>query len=754
MRSIQFQGVAGQLFARQVLGIGAACLMAYVFYPTTPLVFVAGWLAAVIFAELLCSRLVSKATGQDRKTLAREELNRISLGVLLLAVVWLVPVVFFVPMAEEAEHLAMWTIMAMLMTAMAILLATVPLGPLVFITVLGLANAAMFAIEGEFGLMATVLILSSVLAMAVVQIVQNYVSGKISDIGLAEKDEVVSLLLREFEDSGADWLWQIDSSRRVRHVSPRFAYAMGIEAAELEGKSFIELIAGDAWATGELDSSLHELTERLMRRDSFSNLLVRVCVGGQFRWWELSASPKLDETGTFAGFRGVGSDVTAQRESADKIAHMARFDTLTGMPNRLQVNEAMATALQEADQWRRRCAFMMIDLDRFKAVNDTLGHLVGDRLLALVSQRLRSLMTTNEMCGRLGGDEFAVVIKDASDPRRVEELASLIISSLSRPYEVDQHTLFVGASVGSAIGPRDGRTVETLMRNADLALYRSKDEGGGNHFSYESKLHAHAEERRIMEMQLRNALANREIHLEYQPVVDAESEAILGFESLCRWTHPEFGKVSPAKFIPIAEDARLISAIGEFMLYESCREAMNWPSSVRVAVNVSAEQLLDPDFVGVVISAMAATGLPAHRLELEVTESIFMRDGTVAQSVLDQLIALGCKLSLDDFGTGYSSLGYLRKTRFNTIKVDRSFVQGAAQQSRESLAIIRAVVAMADSLDMTTTAEGVESAEEAKMVLDLGCTKIQGYHFGRPMSAEDARKVFAREMEAKDRKSA
>ncbi|HMP55721.1 MAG TPA: EAL domain-containing protein, partial [Novosphingobium sp.] len=505
---------------------------------------------------------------------------------------------------------------------------------------------------------------------------------------------------------------------------------------------FTQLIAGPAWETGQFPPSLHDLADRLKRRESFSNLLVRVSIKGTQRWWELSGTPKLDDDGNFAGFRGVGSDVTEQRESSDKIAHMARYDTLTGLPNRMMLTEALGEAMRYAAQWRTRCAFMMIDLDRFKAVNDTLGHLVGDALLAQVSARLKEQMSENELCGRLGGDEFAIVVRDASDLERVARVAERVIHHLSRPYEVDHHTLYVGASVGSAVYPRDGDTVETLMRNADLALYRSKEEGGGVHHTYEPTLHSQAEERRKLEFSLRQALERDEFILHYQPVVDATSETIVSFEALVRWNSEDHGFVSPAKFIPLAEDTRLIVPIGEWVLREACREAVNWPGNVKVAVNVSGEQLLDANFSASIVSALTASGLPPHRLEIEVTESIFVRDANQARASLEQAMALGCSVALDDFGTGYSSLGYLRKLHFSTIKVDRSFVQGAATGNPESLAIIRAVVAMADSLEMSTTAEGVENEAELEMIRKLGCKKIQGFYFGRPMPGAEARGLF------------
>src|SRR5690606_38808858 len=330
--------------------------------------------------------------------------------------------------------------------------------------------------RGEPGFAVVTAAFLGIAGSGTVEAARTYLSARIAEVGVAEKDEVVSLLLREFQENEADWLWQIDTNRRVRTASPRFAFALGREPAEIEGKSFVQLISGEAWESGQFPPSLHDLAERLKRRESFSDLLVQVEVGAGRRWWELSGTPILDEKGIFIGFRGVGSDVTEQRESDEKIAWLARYDTLTGLPNRLMLTEALAESLRHAAQGKTSCAFLMIDLDRFKQVNDSLGHMIGDRLLAQVSQRLKALAADNHQCGRLGGDEFAVVIRDASDTEGVARLAEAIVAALSQPYEVDQHTLFIGASVGSAIGPLDGSTVETLMRNADLALYRAKDE--------------------------------------------------------------------------------------------------------------------------------------------------------------------------------------------------------------------------------------------------------------------------------------
>ena len=702
-----------------------------------------GALVAAVAVGVTFRRLSSRHRGAVTASL--RDVRDTLLDGIALGAVWSIPPLAFGHLTDANAAFGLWIVLTLLMTASAVAMAALPLATIVFVAILGGAITFTLALTTSPLLAAAAALFTVLLAMATFARGKALVVIRAGELALAERDETVSLLLREFEESGADWLWEIDAQRRVARANPRFAVAVGVDPAKINGMPFLQVLAGQTWEAGNFASGLHDLAEKLKSREAFRDLLLPVFVGDEERWWEMSASPKFDETGSFIGFRGVGSDVTEARRTSDKINRMARFDTLTGLPNRLMIHEKLAVAMAEAEKWGSRCAFMMIDLDRFKAVNDTLGHPVGDRLLGRVSERLKQLMTENELIGRLGGDEFAVVVCDATDTARVERLAQTIIEKLSHPYEVDAHTLYIGASVGLATGPRDGRTAETLIRSADLALYRSKDAGGGVFHAYEPQLHMAAEERRVLEFALRSAVENGEMHLNYQPVVDAGTGTLKGFEALLRWTHPELGNVSPAKFVPLAEDARLIAPIGEWVLRTACHEAARWETPVRVAVNVSPEQLHNPAFVGVVAQALAQSGLPPERLELEVTESVFMREGTQAIQVLEKILDLGVKLSLDDFGTGYSSLGYLAHTRFSSIKIDRSFVQGASKGLKEAIAIIRAVVALADSLGMATTAEGVETEEEHHMVQALGCTKVQGYYFGRPLPVHEARALTTRQ---------
>lgn len=742
LRAAQYAAVARLAPYFAMLQAGLGVIVALILFQAIGYVAAGAWVVICAAAAFYRFTVDSSFKNAEKRAVTRAARARHMRSAVVVALAWIAPLAALTILGTPSGLLAAAAAVTVLSLGTAIMMSPVPIVPFIIAIATSIGGAAALAVAGELAAAALALGSGAIACFGVIPNARDFAVARMGETRLAETDEVVSLLLREFEENLADWLWQIDVQRRVRSVSPRFAYALGRQQEEAEGRSLFELIAGRNWEAGNLPPSLHDLADRIKKQENFSNLLVQVSIRGEHRWWELSGTPIRDKHGNFNGFRGVGSDVTEQRESSEKIAYLARFDTLTSLPNRMQLNEALGEALKYAGQWKTNCAFLMIDLDRFKAVNDSLGHQVGDKLLAQVSERLQSLMDDNCMCGRLGGDEFAIVIRDASNRKLVADLANNLISLLSKPYHVDNQTLHVGASVGSAIGPRDGQTVEELMRNADLALYRAKDNGRGGHFSYVPSLHASAEERRQLEVSLREALEREELSLQFQPVVNAQSEQVVSFEALTRWNSEEHGFVSPGKFIPIAEDTRLIVPIGKWVMRKACEEARNWPEHVMVNVNVSPEQLLDDDFAEYVVECLAATGLRPERLEIEVTESIFLRDASIARSALEQVMALGCNVALDDFGTGYSSLGYIRRLRFSTIKVDRTFVKGAAQDSAESLAIIRAVVAMAQSLDMTTTAEGAETPEEVKLIRELGCDKIQGYYFGRPMSAEEARRIF------------
>lgn len=742
------QLTAGKNMALVMLGanmVGTA-LMAMLIAPSAPSWQVTAWIALVSALGLIIARHRISVHNRLAGSAKLRDVQATTIDGVAMGIAWAIPPLFFGPRLEHDAALGMWLILSLLMTAASVATAALPLATILFIAITGTAMVVSLITSPVFALAGLLMVL--LLIVGTLDRGRALVVLRANEIAIHERDETVSLLLRESESKDADWLWETDAQRRVIRANPQFALSLGVDPSAIDRMSFLQVLAGPSWETGKFHRSLHELAERMKVHEPFHKILVPVEVGGEERWWQISAAPRFDDSGLFCGFRGVGSDITEARRSADQINRMARFDSLTGLPNRRLVYEALSHAIRQAEQWGSRCAFMLIDLDRFKVVNDTLGHPTGDRLLGLAAERLKTLVTENDMIGRLGGDEFAIVVRDAADSVRLEQLAQTVIDTITGGYEVDSHMLYIGCSIGLATGPRDGQTAETLIRSADLALYKAKGAGGGVFRSYEPQLHAIAEERRLLEIALRNAVDNGDFTLHYQPVVNLHNGGLIGFESLLRWSHPQLGEIPPERFIGLAEEARLISRIGEWVIRAACMEAAQWAHPLRISVNVSADQLHNNSFLTAVKEALAASGLEADRLEIEVTESVFLREDTSALNVLENILDLGVRLSLDDFGKGYSSLGYLAHTRFSSIKIDRSFVQNASTGGKEAIAIIRAVVALADSLGMETTAEGVETAVELDLVHDLGCTNVQGFYYGRPLPSEEARQIILHQVDA------
>ena len=423
-------------------------------------------------------------------------------------------------------------------------------------------------------------------------------------------------------------------------------------------------------------------------------------------------------------------------------AALARQEPLTGLHNRIGLYEHLTATLAEVRVTGQAAAVLLLDLDRFKAVNDTLGHPVGDALLRKVAQRLRNAARREDVVARLGGDEFALVQSGAEQPRAAEALARRLVDLVGRTYVIDGHMLNVGASVGIALVPADGPEAEGLnaddvMKHADLALYRAKAEGRGTFRFFEPAMHAQMQARRSLEIDLRRALALQQFSLVYQPQIRLESGGVVGFEALLRWEHPTRGAVSPAQFIPLAEEIGAIVTIGEWALRTACREAASWAQPASIAVNLSPVQFRGGKLVETVTHVLAQTGLDPRRLELEITEGALLESTDLVLTTLHGLRQLGVRISMDDFGTGYSSLSYLQKFPFDKIKIDQSFVRGMAGNP-ECGAIVRAIARLGASLGMRTTAEGVETADQLDAIRSEGCTEVQGYLTGRPMPADQA----------------
>ena len=534
-------------------------------------------------------------------------------------------------------------------------------------------------------------------------------------------------LVRAFEGQGSGWFWETDRAGCMTYLSPRLADVFG----KTRGEQLTQLFRSGG---GAGDPRERTLGFQMHARTAFTDLEVH-SPRQEGRSWSMSGRPIVDELGQFRGFAGSGCDLTAKQRAEAEVTRLALFDPLTGLANRTRIQHALEQSLARRGSGRSRTALLLLDLDRFKSVNDTLGHQVGDILLKKVAERLEATAQrmATPMVGRIGGDEFQVLIVGDFDREEVGACAQSVIAALSRPYQIQGSSISIGSSIGIAIAPDDGEDADTLVRSADLALYAAKGSGRGVYRFFQPALLEQARWRKQMEDDLREALVRDQLGIVYQPIVGAEDARITGYEALLRWQHPTRGAVSPADFIPVAEDSGLIGPIGEWVLRTACAQAASWPQAVRLAVNVSPVQFGKPAFPAVVASALAASGLVPDRLELEITEGVFLAGSDKTDATFGALKGLGVRLALDDFGTGYASLGYLQRAPFDKIKIDQSFVRGAGSPGNRNAAIIKAIVTLANALQLETTAEGVEAQDEIALIRELGCSHIQGFVYGKPM---------------------
>lgn len=537
-------------------------------------------------------------------------------------------------------------------------------------------------------------------------------------------------ILADYEETGQGWFWETDRRSLLTYVSSPVAKSLKRNPDRLIGQPFTRLF--DLEDTG--DEGERTLMFHLSARSAFSELPVRAAINNEERWWSISGRPVFDQFDNFVGFRGSGTDLTERKRSQEQATRLARYDALTGLANRFQMSQSLEKILEAQTEEHRKCAILLLDLDRFKQVNDTMGHPAGDALLKMVSQRLERSVGKMGQVGRLGGDEFKVIVPNRVDKQVLADLGRDIIHSLSQPYSIDGQRVVIGASIGIALAPEHGDNSEELIRNADLALYAAKDGGRGRYHFYAEDLHAEAEARAQLEEDLRDAVVKGEIQLHYQPVVSLATNRIAGFEALLRWQHPVKGWISPERFIGIAEDSGIIQPLGEWALRQACKDLAEWPDEVRVAVNVSPVQFSNLQLPTIVANAISHAGIRASRLELEITESVFLGDDAGTDAMFASLKRIGVRLALDDFGTGYSSLGYLKKAPFDKIKIDQSFVRGMTEEGSRNGAIIASITSLAQSLGMDTTAEGVETHDELELIRKHGCSHVQGFIFDRALS--------------------
>lgn len=548
-------------------------------------------------------------------------------------------------------------------------------------------------------------------------------------------------MLDQIEMVGVGSFWATDKDGNLSYLSPQTVASLGKRAEQLIGKQFSSVFA-EAPLEDE-GKSQRTIGFLLRSHGKIDNHIVHLEVDrdhedsqAQSRWWRITGRPYSDRNGQFCGYRGNLIDITAEYDRQREAAQQSQYDALTGLANRRRMTNRLTSLLSAYKVAGRSCALMMLDLDRFKQVNDTLGHPAGDELLKQVGQRLATIVKERGEIGRLGGDEFQVILPDIDDRGVLADLASRIIQMLSQPYSIQGKRTIIGTSVGVAIAPYDGIDSQELISAADMALYAAKGGGRGIYRFYSAELKDAASKGHQIEENLRDALANGALTLNYQPLVNPVDNLVGGFEALMRWELPGSGPLAPSVFIPIAEQTDLIINLGAWALRQACEDAAQWPGNLTVAVNVSAKQFMDGGFPKVVSSALSHSGLKPSRLVLEITESVFVGEVEAVDKMFAALKRIGVRLAMDDFGTGYSSLGYLKRAPFDKIKIDQSFVRGCTEGGNTNPAIISAIVSLAQALDMETVAEGVEAMDELKLVKERGADLVQGYIFSKPLAQQ------------------
>jgi diguanylate cyclase (GGDEF)-like protein len=729
LRAIQLEALAQ--FAPLLAGaVVLSCfVLAAILFGRVDTAHIVAWTLLVIASSwIMVRRLENSALLYIRRDPPRRTLIEAAVLVGIVAGSWTsVPVAFYRGQADDIQIVLVGAICTMMCGALAI--APVPSAAVVWAGILAGGLGVALHLGGDrfsFSLMLLVLFHFGFI-LAVIRRNASLLSDRAEREARQQLDvDAAARLMREYEERGTSCLWQTDPAHILTYATPSIAALMGRPINRLIGSALPALIGGSG-----------TLGQAMLGRAAFSGIEVEFGEGRNRRSVAFTGTPIVDSAGGFLGFRGSCSDITETRSSERRLRQLASLDVLTELPNRMRMRELLGEALLSARASGRPCGMLLLDLDGFKPVNDTFGHPKGDAVLKTVAERLVAEIGSHGIVGRLGGDEFGVVLHDAQNRKAVHDLASALIAQVSEPYLLDGVSVRIGMSIGGAFGPVDGDTVDELVKKADLALYEAKAAGRGTYRQFERSMETEAENRLKLEHDLRQALHLNQFHLYYQPLIDSRTQEVKGFEALIRWQHPVRGFVSPADFVPLAEEVGLIHELGEWVARTAIKDCAQWPSPISVAVNLSPLQLLSPGLPAMISDALTRAKLPANRLELEVTESVFLQDTDGSLDVLRRLRALGVRIALDDFGTGYSSLGYLNRTIFNKLKIDGSFVRGAATRS-ETVSIIQAIVTLANCFGMTITAEGVETQDDYRRMVDLGCHQMQGYLFGRPVPFERA----------------
>ena len=670
--------------------------------------------------------------------------RQIVVQVFVFGAMWTVMPAMVFPHSDPSQALLIGTVVVGMICSGAFMLSPMVPAAWTFVLTLG-AGGVVGLLRSDYAtghsLMLLLLVYSTVMFGVVFANGRTFMSRLRADSETDRQKQLIDLLLRDFEEHASDWLWEISPSGHLRHVSARLAESFGLPQRQLLQQPFLELLGhmsppDDAAAA----QALGRMTSCIRMGQPFRDLEMPVTVGHELRWWSMSAKPLHDDRGRAAGWRGVGSDITQNRQAREELARLANQDALTGLANRHRFSTELGRLGESHGQRQdpRPCALLFIDLDNFKNINDTFGHGVGDQLLRRVGVRLATCVADGDLLARLGGDEFALLTWRHAEAHEAAALAERLLLLLSEPYQCDEVRLESRTSIGVALAPRDGRDPQSLLQCADLALYAAKAAGRNTYRFFEVAMAETARSRVRLQQELGHALAAEQFTLHFQPQMKLDTGEVIGFEALVRWQHSERGLIGPGEFIPVAEETGQIVSLGNWVLREACRLATLWPEALRVAVNLSAVQFRSSSLIELVDEALAMSGLPPERLELEITESALIEDHDGAQATLMALRSRGVRVAMDDFGTGYSSLAYLRRFPLDKLKIDGMFVR-SLDSDEDAQAVVTAIISLARALHLDTTAEGIETAEQLVMLKALGCDDVQGYLIARPMpSAEVA----------------
>lgn len=739
MRSVQIGAVRKYTPWMMLASIGNALVLVAAFWASEWRFSVVLWASFIVaLASLVLIRRRSGANIVPPRTASIRGIRSMTINSAIFGALWGVVPALTYHSATADQRTLLIAIAAGMMCGSGFALSTIAPACIAFAGLVALGSMiGLSATPGITSLLVTMLCLSymAVIIFSALMLGRTVRDRVLSEMESEEQKNDIGLLLNDFEANATDCLWSIDRDYQLTRISDRFAALLGMPVHDLIGRSLLKLVP--APPTGEMTraekASLRSFQRSLVRKTAFRDVEIPVLINGARRYWSTSARPLFSPTGEFEGFRGVGHDVTEQLESRKHIEHMARFDALTGLANRVQLKDELDAALSRLNRYGEKFALLLLDLDHFKMINDTQGHPVGDKLLVQVAERLRSIVREHDSIARLGGDEFAIVLTMVETDKEPANLAERINSKLAKPFDLNGITAQIGVSIGIAFAPNDGMDADTLTRHADLALYRVKNDGRGGFHFFEPEMDAIARRRHKLEADLRTTLADGGLEVAYQPLVDAQTGKVLTFEALARWHHPELGTLNPTEFIPLAEELGLIQDLGRQVLMQACAQAAKWPDDVRVAVNMSPIQVRSNSLFSLVKGVLEATGLPPNRLEIEVTETLLLDASAQVDETLKALKLLGVRIALDDFGTGYSSLSYLRKYNFDKIKLDRSFVTGI-DTDPDSLAIVDAIIKMTSDLRISLTVEGVETTAQLEKLRERGCREVQGYLISRPGS--------------------